>query len=52
MRNDGPSVVTTKTLRADGGYTTSYELYDGLLRERSDAGARAARRPDAGPRAA
>ncbi len=34
MRNDGPSVVTTKTLRADGAYTTSYELYDGLLRER------------------
>ncbi|MFD2354106.1 hypothetical protein ACFSTC_39715 [Nonomuraea ferruginea] len=33
-RNDGPSVVTTKTLRADGGYTTSHELYDGLLRER------------------
>ncbi|TMR90646.1 RHS repeat domain-containing protein [Nonomuraea basaltis] len=34
MRTDGPSVVTTKTLRADGGYTTSHELYDGLLRER------------------
>ncbi|MEV4107309.1 RHS repeat-associated core domain-containing protein [Nonomuraea sp. NPDC049695] len=34
MRTDGPSVVTTKTLRADGGYTTSYELYDGLMRER------------------
>ncbi|MEO3791079.1 RHS repeat-associated core domain-containing protein [Nonomuraea sp. B10E15] len=34
MRNDGPSVVTTKTLRADGGYTASHELYDGLLRER------------------
>ncbi|NUW39836.1 RHS repeat-associated core domain-containing protein [Nonomuraea rhodomycinica] len=33
-RPDGPSVVTTKTLRADGGYTTSHELYDGLLRER------------------
>ncbi|MEV4070106.1 RHS repeat-associated core domain-containing protein [Nonomuraea fuscirosea] len=33
-RTDGPSYVTTKTLRADGGYTTSYELYDGLMRER------------------
>ncbi|WP_326819566.1 RHS repeat-associated core domain-containing protein [Streptosporangium sp. NBC_01756] len=33
-RTDGPNVVTTKTLRADGGYTTSYELYDGLLRSR------------------
>ncbi|MFG1702909.1 RHS repeat domain-containing protein [Nonomuraea sp. M3C6] len=34
MRTDGPSVVTTKTLRADGGYTASHELYDGLLRGR------------------
>ncbi|MEV2273261.1 RHS repeat domain-containing protein [Nonomuraea africana] len=34
MRADGPSIVTTKTLRADGGYTTSHELYDGLTRER------------------
>ncbi|MFI6501026.1 RHS repeat-associated core domain-containing protein [Nonomuraea typhae] len=34
MRTDGPSVVTTKTLREDGGYTASHELYDGLLRER------------------
>ena len=34
MRSDGPSVVTTKTLRADGAYTTSHELYDGLMRER------------------
>ncbi|MGW0811530.1 RHS repeat domain-containing protein, partial [Nonomuraea sp. NPDC002799] len=34
MRADGPSVVTTKTLRADGGYTASHELYDGLTRER------------------
>lgn len=33
-RTDGPNVVTTKTLRADGGYTTSHELYDGLLRSR------------------
>ncbi|MFG1944024.1 RHS repeat domain-containing protein [Nonomuraea sp. NPDC048826] len=33
-RKDGPSVVTSKTLRDDGGYTTSHELYDGLLRER------------------
>ncbi|MGW5682160.1 RHS repeat domain-containing protein [Nonomuraea sp. NPDC003754] len=34
MRADGPSVVTTRTLRADGGYTASHELYDGLTRER------------------
>ncbi|MDX3100120.1 RHS repeat domain-containing protein, partial [Nonomuraea angiospora] len=34
MRADGPSYVTTKTLRADGGYTASHELYDGLMRER------------------
>ncbi|MEV0594213.1 RHS repeat domain-containing protein [Nonomuraea cavernae] len=33
-RDDGPSVVTTKTLGADGAYTTSHELYDGLLRSR------------------
>ncbi|MFC5832328.1 RHS repeat domain-containing protein, partial [Nonomuraea insulae] len=34
MRTDGPSVVTTKTLGADGVYTASHELYDGLMRER------------------
>jgi len=34
MRTDGPSVVTTKTLGADGAYTTSHELFDGLLRPR------------------
>ncbi|MFE3448300.1 RHS repeat-associated core domain-containing protein [Nonomuraea sp. NPDC059194] len=34
MRADGPSAVTTKTLRADGGHTASHELYDGLTRER------------------
>ncbi|WP_052423791.1 RHS repeat domain-containing protein [Nonomuraea candida] len=34
MRADGPSVVTTRTLRADGGYTESHELFDGLMRER------------------
>ncbi|SDJ61425.1 RHS repeat-associated core domain-containing protein [Nonomuraea jiangxiensis] len=33
-RDDGPSYVTTKTLRGDGGYTVSHELYDGLTRER------------------
>ncbi|MEU0567861.1 RHS repeat-associated core domain-containing protein [Nonomuraea sp. NPDC005983] len=33
-RTDGPNVVTTKTLRGDGGYAISHELYDGLLRER------------------
>ncbi|MFK4037334.1 RHS repeat-associated core domain-containing protein [Nonomuraea wenchangensis] len=35
IRSDGPSYVATKTLRDDGGgYVTSYELYDGLMRER------------------
>ncbi|MFG1710332.1 RHS repeat domain-containing protein [Nonomuraea sp. M3C6] len=34
VRTDGPSIVTTKTLRADGGYTASHELHDGLMRER------------------
>ncbi|WP_406674775.1 hypothetical protein WBK31_11345 [Nonomuraea sp. N2-4H] len=34
VRNDGPSVITTKTLNADGTYTTSHELFDGLMRER------------------
>ncbi|WP_052422950.1 RHS repeat domain-containing protein [Nonomuraea candida] len=34
MRTDGPSYVTTKTLGADGSYTTSHELFDGLMRER------------------
>ncbi|WP_051115033.1 RHS repeat-associated core domain-containing protein [Actinokineospora enzanensis] len=31
---DAPTVVTTKSLREDGNYNTSYTLYDGLLRER------------------
>ncbi|MFC7587112.1 RHS repeat domain-containing protein [Nonomuraea antimicrobica] len=34
VRTNGPSVVTTKTLNADGTYTSSHELYDGLMRER------------------
>ncbi|OPG13724.1 polymorphic toxin-type HINT domain-containing protein [Microbispora sp. GKU 823] len=34
IRTDGPSTVTTSTLNANGGYTTSYALYDGLLRAR------------------
>jgi RHS repeat-associated protein len=34
VSNTGPSVVTTSTLRGDGGYTTSFVLLDGLLRER------------------
>ena len=33
-RNDGPNVVTSRTLRGDGGYTVSHELYDGLSRPR------------------
>ncbi|HEX6686874.1 MAG TPA: RHS repeat-associated core domain-containing protein [Candidatus Limnocylindrales bacterium] len=34
IRTDAPNVVTTRSLRADGGYNTSYEFYDGLLRAR------------------
>ncbi|GII88355.1 hypothetical protein Ssi03_63450 [Sphaerisporangium siamense] len=35
VRTDGPTTVTTSTLRADGTtYTTGYALYDGLLRPR------------------
>ncbi|MGW0811514.1 RHS repeat domain-containing protein, partial [Nonomuraea sp. NPDC002799] len=34
MRTDGPSFVTTKTLNADGTYSASHELYDGLMRKR------------------
>ncbi|MEU4806906.1 polymorphic toxin-type HINT domain-containing protein [Actinosynnema sp. NPDC023587] len=33
-RTDAPSVVTTKSLLENGTYSTSYKLYDGLLRER------------------
>jgi RHS repeat-associated protein len=29
-----PNTVSTKTLQHDGTYTTSYQIYDGLLRER------------------
>jgi RHS repeat-associated protein len=34
IRNNGPSVVTTRTRRNDGTYGVGYELYDGLLRSR------------------
>jgi RHS repeat-associated protein len=34
IRNNGPSATTTKTLNAAGGYITSIELYDSLLRLR------------------
>ncbi|MEV0198972.1 RHS repeat-associated core domain-containing protein [Nonomuraea sp. NPDC050691] len=34
MRTDGPSFVTTRTLNADGTYSASHELYDGLMRKR------------------
>ncbi|TYB67130.1 RHS repeat-associated core domain-containing protein [Nonomuraea sp. PA05] len=34
VRNNGPSIVTTKTLGADGAYTVSHELYDGMMRKR------------------
>ncbi|MEV4476298.1 polymorphic toxin-type HINT domain-containing protein [Nonomuraea sp. NPDC049504] len=34
VRTDGPVVVTTRTLRPDGGHTVGHELYDGLMRLR------------------
>ncbi|WP_411117381.1 RHS repeat domain-containing protein [Streptomyces sp. 058-1L] len=34
IRNDGPNVITTKTLNHDSQYRTSYAFYDGLLRQR------------------
>ncbi|MEV6330192.1 RHS repeat-associated core domain-containing protein [Streptomyces sp. NPDC051909] len=34
VRNDGPIVVTTKSLSHDSKYKTSYSFYDGLLRDR------------------
>ncbi|MEV4760054.1 RHS repeat-associated core domain-containing protein [Micromonospora sp. NPDC049559] len=42
VRRDAPSVVTTSTVNPRGNYTTSKELYDGLLRLRQ------AQRPAAG----
>ncbi|MER6361617.1 RHS repeat-associated core domain-containing protein [Kitasatospora sp. NPDC001527] len=34
VRNNGPIVVTTRTLRHDSTYETSYSFFDGLLRSR------------------
>ncbi|WP_233258126.1 RHS repeat-associated core domain-containing protein [Micromonospora sp. S4605] len=34
IRTDAPSVIATSRLNAAGDYVTSYELYDGLMRER------------------
>ncbi|MFD5146466.1 RHS repeat-associated core domain-containing protein [Streptomyces sp. NPDC058401] len=34
IRNDGPTLVTTKSRQDDGKYTVLHEFYDGLLRER------------------
>ncbi|MBT2455564.1 RHS repeat domain-containing protein [Streptomyces sp. ISL-86] len=34
VRNDGPLVVTTKTLTHDSKYAVSYSFHDGMLRER------------------
>ncbi|MFC8419988.1 RHS repeat-associated core domain-containing protein [Streptomyces sp. NPDC057236] len=34
VRRDGPTVVTSRTLKDDGEYAVSYEILDGLLRER------------------
>ncbi|MFF4099165.1 RHS repeat-associated core domain-containing protein [Streptomyces sp. NPDC001903] len=34
IRNDGPNVITTKSLNHESEYRTSYTFYDGLLRPR------------------
>ncbi|MGW4237066.1 RHS repeat domain-containing protein [Streptomyces sp. NPDC004749] len=34
VRRDGPTVVTNRSLKDNGEYAVSYELLDGLLRER------------------
>ncbi|MFC8198591.1 polymorphic toxin-type HINT domain-containing protein [Streptomyces sp. NPDC057298] len=34
VRRDGPTVVTTRTLKDNGQYAVAYEILDGLLRER------------------
>ncbi|WP_327090121.1 type IV secretion protein Rhs [Nonomuraea sp. NBC_01738] len=34
VRQDGPVSVTTKSIKADGGYAYGFELYDGFLRLR------------------
>ncbi|CAM5332509.1 hypothetical protein SFUMM280S_09247 [Streptomyces fumanus] len=34
VRRDGPTVVTSRTLKDNGEYAVSYEILDGLLRER------------------
>ncbi len=34
VRRDGPTIVTSKTLKDNGQYAVSYEILDGLLRER------------------
>ncbi|MFE7189561.1 RHS repeat-associated core domain-containing protein [Kitasatospora sp. NPDC057541] len=34
VRNNGPVVVTTRTLQFDSTYETSYAIYDGLMRSR------------------
>ncbi|WP_345040182.1 polymorphic toxin-type HINT domain-containing protein [Streptomyces sannanensis] len=34
VRRDGPTIVTTRTLKDNGQYAISYEILDGLLRER------------------
>ncbi|GAA1776769.1 RHS repeat-associated core domain-containing protein [Streptomonospora arabica] len=34
VSKDAPAAVTTSVLNPNGGYTTAYEIYDGLLRPR------------------
>ncbi|GAA2000176.1 hypothetical protein GCM10009799_29350 [Nocardiopsis rhodophaea] len=39
VRKDAPTSVVTRRLNHDGQYITSYEIYDGLLRQRQTQGA-------------
>ena len=34
VRNNAPTVITSRRLNASGGYITSYKLFDNLMRER------------------
>ncbi|MDX3244808.1 polymorphic toxin-type HINT domain-containing protein [Streptomyces sp. ME18-1-4] len=34
VRRDGPTITTARTLKDDGEYAVSYEILDGLMRER------------------
>lgn len=34
LRNDAPTVIQTQRVNANGGYLTTYQLYDSLMRDR------------------